>query len=77
MLVDERDEYGNDWLNIRYGDELLRLRATRKPDPEGLPGMSRHMNWMRLLRYAPMRGLDGPTLEEAIRKGSWRATIHC
>lgn len=68
-LVDERDEYGNDWLNVHYGDETLRVRATRTPDPEGLPGMSRHMNWMRVLRFAPLRGVDGQALEEAIRAG--------
>ena len=68
-LVDERDEHGNEWLNVRYGDESLHLRATRKPYPEGLPGMSRHLNWMRLLLFAPMAGLDGPALEEAIRTG--------
>lgn len=68
-LVDERDKHGNEWLNVRYGDELLRLRATRKPDPQGLPGMSRHMNWMRVLRFAHSKGLDGPALEEAIRTG--------
>lgn len=68
-LSDERDEHGHEWLNVQYGDESLRLRATREPDPEGLPGLSRHMNWMRLLRFAPLKGLDGPTLEQAINSG--------
>jgi hypothetical protein len=69
-LVDERDEHGVVWLNVQYGDESLHLRATREPDPPGLPGMSRHMNWMRVLRFAPMRGLNGQELEDAIRAGT-------
>jgi len=69
VLVDERDGYGVEWLNVHYGDASLRLRATRTPDPPGLPGMSRHMNWMRVLRFAPLGRLDGEGLERAIAEG--------
>ena len=68
-LTDEPDGHGAEVLVVRYGDEQLRLRPTRAPDPRDMPGLTRHMNWMRVLRFAPLKGVDGPSLERAIRSG--------
>ncbi|MCH7791948.1 MAG: hypothetical protein IID31_06680 [Planctomycetes bacterium] len=68
-LTDEPDGHGGEVLVVRYGDEELTLRPTRTPDPAGMPGLTRHMNWMRVLRFAPLQGVDGPSLERAIRSG--------
>jgi hypothetical protein len=59
--------FGAERVTIHYGDDTLELVPTMQPDPAELPGLTRHMNWMRVVRFAPRSGLSIDELEEAIQ----------
>jgi len=52
---------------VTYGEDALELVPTMEPDPAELPGLTRHMNWMRVVRFAPRSGLSIEELEQAIQ----------
>lgn len=59
--------FGAERVTVHYGDDTLELVPTMQPDPAELPGLTRHMNWMRVVRFAPRSGLSIDELEEAIQ----------
>lgn len=64
-VIDERGEDGWTSVAVRYGDEPLKLRATVEPMPSEVPGLVRHQDWLRILRFAE-HGKMG--IEEAAAK---------
>ena len=59
--------FGAHGVVVTYGDDALELVPTMEPDPAELPGLTRHMNWMRVVRFAPRSGLSIEELEQAIK----------
>lgn len=55
-LVDESVE-GVPYLDVHYGDEKLRLAVTI-PGQYDLPGLAKHQDWMRLMRFVDGSGKD-------------------
>lgn len=68
-LIDEQDQQGRDWVVLRYGDDEARLLASIPPRPAGLPGLLRHEDWLRVLRFAPRRGVPFDELQQRIEAG--------
>jgi len=56
------------YLIVRYGDETLRLRVLI-PRRHELPGLKTHEDWMRLLRFAPITGMDMAEFERRLGAG--------
>jgi hypothetical protein len=57
-LVDEGDG-PNTVVVLRYGDQEVRIPAGVTPKSEQLPGLARHNDWLRVLRFAE-RGRTSP-----------------
>lgn len=55
-LVDESVD-AVPYLDIHYGEETLRLPVTI-PGQYDLPGLAKHMDWMRLMRFVDGSGMD-------------------
>src|SRR5262245_46789343 len=51
-LTDEEKE-GKTVVVVKYGERELRLLASVTPGPAQFPGLSRHSDWLRVLRFAP------------------------
>lgn len=51
-ITDETDPDGHDVVVIDYGGEVLRLRATLPSMPPQVPGLVRHQDWLRVMRFA-------------------------
>ncbi|MFG0284826.1 MAG: hypothetical protein ACF8R7_10435 [Phycisphaerales bacterium JB039] len=56
-------------VRITYGDEQLDIIPTMESLSPDLPGIARHEPWMRILRFAPRRGLSLGELERRIEAG--------
>lgn len=56
------------FLNVRYGSDELKLRATVPGDPR-LPGLVPHMDWLRLLRFAEGKGMSLQALRDKVERG--------
>lgn len=70
-LVDEKDAVGDTYLNISYGSDKLRLRATIPGDPR-LPGLVPHNDWLRVLRFAAATGTSIDALSKKMDAGEVR-----
>jgi hypothetical protein len=68
-MTDERDENGRDWVVLRYGPDEARLLASIPPGPAELPGLLRHDDWLRVLRFVPRRGIAFDELERRVKAG--------
>lgn len=53
-LVDEDSTGGDVYVNLNYGQESIRLRATMTPGDSRLPGLVSHEQWLRVLWFAPI-----------------------
>jgi hypothetical protein len=69
---DETDESGRVVVAIAYGDDVLRLPATIPPRFENLPGLKRHEDWLRVLRFAERGARSEQEVEDAVRRGEIR-----
>lgn len=67
-LTDEKDASGETYLNVRYGDDHLRLRASIPGDPR-LPGLTPHDDWLRVLRFAAATGTGIDELQRRMSAG--------
>lgn len=56
------------FLNVRYGNDELKLRATVPGDPR-LPGLVAHMDWLRVLRFAEGKGMSLQALRDKVDRG--------
>lgn len=71
-LADEVDPTsGETWLNVDYGGEKLRLRATIPGDAR-LPGLVAHNDWLRVLRFTSATGLGVDELRRRMESGELR-----
>lgn len=59
-ITTDRTDSANEFLNVIYGDQTLRIRVAI-PGNQHLPGLIPHSDWMRLLRFAK---LSGRTIEK-------------
>lgn len=57
-IADEQDPDGWPAVRIAYGTDEIRLRATLEPLQEQVPGLVRHRQWLRVMRFAE-HGRDG------------------
>lgn len=67
-IIDWADERG-EGVDIHFGDEILRLLAPFPSASSQLPGLVRHDRWLRVLRFAPRRGVSMEELERRIASG--------
>lgn len=58
-------------LLLRYADEEMRLRVTVAPraHARSLPGLVRHEDWMRVLRFAPLSGRTDREFADGLASG--------
>jgi hypothetical protein len=55
---------------VRYGEREFRIDATRRIEQGSFPGLSRHEQWLRVLRFAPRGRMTSDELEAAIDAGT-------
>lgn len=67
--VTVEDETDPERIIVTYGDDTLEIIPTLPSLSPDLPGLTRHDNWMRILRFAPRRGLSLDELQEKIERG--------
>lgn len=67
-ITDELNEDGSGHVNVRYGEDELRLRITI-PNPYPQPELRSHDNWLRLLLFARAEGIGFRRLREQLRDG--------
>jgi hypothetical protein len=75
-LTDEERE-GQTVVVVQYGDAELRLIAPREVDigSAQLPGLARHSEWLRVLRFAPFKGRNRTEFKEHLDEGTDRLAI--
>lgn len=73
-LMDE-DREGQSVVVVRYGDRELRLLASIPPLPSQLPGLARHVDWLRVLRFAPYKGRSREEFKQHLDEGNDRLAI--
>ena len=73
-LTDE-DRDGRSVVVVRYGDRELRLLASITPLSPQLPGLARHADWLRVLRFAPFQGRTKAEFKEHLDEGTDRLAI--
>lgn len=74
-LDDEKDPSGVRWLNIAYGDDKLRLRVAvphRQHDILVAKGLAAHRDWMRVVRFAEVSGMDADDAVKRMKQGEIR-----
>lgn len=60
-LEDEKDAAGTRYLNVAYGEQKLHLRVTiphRQHDLLASHGLAAHRDWMRIMRFVEVSGMD-------------------
>jgi hypothetical protein len=67
-LVDDLTNPQTPYLVVSFGEETLRLRVT-VPGNYDLPGLLAHTDWLRIVRFAPLTGLDAAEFEARIESG--------
>jgi hypothetical protein len=71
-LEDETDPAGTLFLNVRYEGEALRLRVTiphKQHKNLAGHGLAAHRDWMRLVRFAEVSGIDADDAVEQMKQG--------
>lgn len=71
-LTDEKDDAGTRFLNVSYGEEKLRLRVTiphRQFEALAAQGLAAHRDWMRVLRFAEVSGMDADDAMGEMKQG--------
>lgn len=71
-IEDWTDGQGEQGVEVIYGDTRLRLRAPVEPGHPQLPGLLRHEQWLRVLRFAGRRGITMEELQRRIDAGEVR-----
>ena len=71
-LTDEEKE-GQTVVVVRYGERELRLLAGAPPLSPQLPGLARHADWLRVLRFTEYR--PGVRLREHLDQGNDRLAV--
>ena len=68
-IEDVAGDAGQLVVRVTYGDDAIELTPTLEPGSATLPNLTRHKDWMRVLRFAPARGLTQLQFEEALNAG--------
>lgn len=56
-------------VRVTYGDDSIKLTPTVEPGPAELPGLARHQDWLRVIRFAPARGMTQQEFERRLADG--------
>ncbi len=77
-LMDE-DKEGQTVVVVRYGERELRLAVPpavqAKLGSPQLPGLARHADWLRVLRFAPFKGRSQAEFKQNLDQGTDRLAI--
>ena len=71
-LADEVDPAGTIFVNVAYGDEKLRMRVAiphRQYKNLVKQGLAAHRDWMRVVRFAEVSGIDADDATGLMREG--------
>jgi hypothetical protein len=71
-LVDEVDPAGTVYVNVAFGEENLRMRVAiphRQYKALATQGLAAHRDWMRLVRFAEVSGIDADDAIGLMREG--------
>jgi hypothetical protein len=75
VTLTDDDGPGGTVVSAKYGDATLRLPASVAPLPATLPGLARHADWLRVLRFAD-RGTDSSQeFQQRLNQGKDRLVI--
>jgi hypothetical protein len=77
VSITDEDRTGQSVVVVKYGERELRLLAPEaiKPGPAQMPGLVRHADWLRVLRFAPFPGGDRETFLRHLDEGKDRLAI--
>ncbi len=73
-LVDD-DKEGQSAVVLRYGEAEKRLLASVTPGDAQLPGLARHADWLRVLRFAPFHGRSSEEFKQHLDAGNDRLAV--
>jgi hypothetical protein len=68
-LTDQINDQGKEAVLVRYGEQELMIPATIPPKDGRLPGLVRHEDWMRVVRFAKSDGATGPDFDRLLAEG--------
>lgn len=68
-IVDGVDDAGKVVVTIEYGDERLVLPATIPPGSEQLPGLTRHQDWLKVLRFTERGQRSMEEVQRLVERG--------
>lgn len=76
-LADVPDPAGAGGLAVllRFGDASVRIPAGVAPGNDQLPGLIRHNDWLRVLRFVDRKGLSLREVESALANGTIDARV--
>jgi len=75
VVISERvDDQGNGSVIVRYGDDVAAIEIG-VPNPHPLPGLARHMDWLRVLLVAEPEGRTYAEFEQAVERGEIRPRL--
>jgi hypothetical protein len=66
------DEEDPERVVVTYGDQRIEIIPTLPSLSGDLPGLTRHESWLRVLRFAPRRGMSLEELQRRIDAGEVR-----
>ncbi|MFN0131922.1 MAG: hypothetical protein ACKVW3_05255 [Phycisphaerales bacterium] len=76
-LIDDTDEAGQGGVAVvlGYGDQSVRIPAGVAPGSDQMPGLVRHRDWLRVLRFVDRKGLSLQEVESALATGTIEARV--
>ena len=75
VRIEDDDPGGANWhVNVRYAEEVLRLRAVVPGNPK-LPNLTPYHDWLRLLMFAESTGLTTDELEAKVKSNEIPARL--
>jgi hypothetical protein len=74
-LTDGTAPDGADLVVVRYGEQELKLAATVKPGDARLPDLTRHADWLRVLRFAEFGNRTTQEFKDHLQEGNDRLVI--
>ena len=74
-LIDSTTPQGDDLLTLTFGDHELKLSPSVKPGNPALPGLARHAEWLRVLRFADRAGRSFEEFQAHIDEGHDRIVV--
>jgi hypothetical protein len=75
VSLSDDDKEGQSSVIVRYGDVEKRLLAPVEPGAAEMPGLARHADWLRVMRFAPYVGASDREFKEHLDQGKDRLAI--